>query len=116
MSARFLCPCCGHRVLDATPGSFQVCPTCFWEDDVQFPWPTAACGANRVSLIEAQRIYQDFGAYGLCTCEGRATRLRLPSPSGAGSHGGQYPDPGTSGEHRFGQPARVSFLDAAPHS
>jgi hypothetical protein len=30
---------------------------------VQFRWPTAAGDANRVSLIEAQRNYQDFGAF-----------------------------------------------------
>jgi hypothetical protein len=45
------------------PGSFQICPVCFWEDDdVQFRWPTMDGGANKVSLIEAQRNYQDFGA------------------------------------------------------
>ncbi|MGV9938158.1 CPCC family cysteine-rich protein [Streptomyces sp. NPDC003401] len=38
-------------------------PVCFWEDDGgQFRRPTMAGGANKVSLIEAQRNYQDFGA------------------------------------------------------
>lgn len=69
VSERYPCPCCGHRVLDAMPGSFEICPICFWEDDdVQFRWPTAAVGANRVSLIEAQRNYQSFGA---CDQHGR---------------------------------------------
>ncbi|MEV8086645.1 CPCC family cysteine-rich protein [Streptomyces nigra] len=54
---------CGHRVLDAMPGSHEICPVCFWEDDgVQFRWPAMGGGANEVSLIEAQRNYQDFGA------------------------------------------------------
>lgn len=51
------------------PGSFRICPVCFWEDDdLQFRRPTAAGGANRVSLIEAQRNYQSFAA---CDQQGR---------------------------------------------
>lgn len=45
------------------PGSYAICPVCFWEDDaVQFRWPTMPGGANRTSLIDAQRNYQDFGS------------------------------------------------------
>ncbi|MFF5535809.1 CPCC family cysteine-rich protein [Streptomyces cinerochromogenes] len=63
MSDSYPCPYCGHRVLGEMPGSYEICPVCFWEDDgVQFRWPTMAGGANKVSLIEAQRNYQDFGA------------------------------------------------------
>ncbi|MFE2330103.1 CPCC family cysteine-rich protein [Streptomyces sp. NPDC059385] len=63
MSDRHPCPCCGHRVLDAMPGSYEICPVCFWEDDgIQFRWPTMDGGANKVSLIEAQLNYQEFGA------------------------------------------------------
>ncbi|MFJ7770893.1 CPCC family cysteine-rich protein [Streptomyces sp. NPDC097107] len=29
VSDRYPCPCCGHRVLDAMPGSFEICPVCF---------------------------------------------------------------------------------------
>ncbi|WP_338672681.1 CPCC family cysteine-rich protein [Streptomyces sp. SCSIO 30461] len=69
MSDSYPCPCCGHRVLGAMPGSYEICPVCFWEDDgVQFRWPTMSGGANKVSLIEAQRNYQDFGA---CDQQGR---------------------------------------------
>ncbi|MFE0846140.1 CPCC family cysteine-rich protein [Streptomyces rochei] len=74
MSDSCPCPCCGHRVLDAMPGSYEICPVCFWEDDVvQFRWPTMGGGANRVSLIEAQRNYQDFGA-----CNQRSRRYVRP--------------------------------------
>lgn len=52
MSDSYPCPCCGHRVLDAMPGSYEICPVCFREDDgVQFRWPTMAGGANKVSLL-----------------------------------------------------------------
>lgn len=69
MSGSYPCPCCGHLVLDDMPGSYEICPVYFWEDDgVQFRWPATAGGANKVSLIEAQRNYQDFGA---CDQHGR---------------------------------------------
>jgi hypothetical protein len=60
------CPCCGHLVFDLAdgwPGSFALCPVCFWEDDaVQFRWPDVEGGANVVSLLDAQRNFRDFGA------------------------------------------------------
>ena len=63
---RFPCPCCGHLVFAAPPGSHEICPVCFWEDDAaQLREPTMP-GANAVSLAEAQRSYADFGA-----CEAR---------------------------------------------
>ncbi|MGW5258170.1 CPCC family cysteine-rich protein [Streptomyces sp. NPDC004012] len=50
------CPCCGHLVFDIEdgwPGSFAICPICFWEDDAQqFRWPFMPGGAHRVSLVE----------------------------------------------------------------
>jgi ADP-ribosylglycohydrolase len=59
---RHPCPCCGHLVHDEPRGSHEICPVCFWEDDlVQLRRPTTT-GANRVSLIEAQRNVQRFGA------------------------------------------------------
>ncbi|EMF29130.1 CPCC family cysteine-rich protein [Streptomyces gancidicus] len=55
------CPCCGRLVHEAPPGSFQICPVCGWEDDlVQLRWPGVS-GANRCSLIEAQRLYWEAG-------------------------------------------------------
>ena len=32
--ARFRCPCCGYRTLDA-PAALVLCPVCWWEDDGQ---------------------------------------------------------------------------------
>lgn len=59
------------------PGSYAICPVCFWEDDaIQFRWPTMDGGANKVSLIDAQRNYLDFGA---CDQNGRRF-VRPPAP------------------------------------
>jgi hypothetical protein len=45
------------------PGSFEICPVCFWEDDnVRFRRPAMEGGTNPVSLVEAQRNYQECGA------------------------------------------------------
>lgn len=55
---KYPCPCCGYLVFDGPPGSYEICPICFWEDDlVQLRFPRMSGGANRVSLIEAQENY-----------------------------------------------------------
>lgn len=60
---KFPCPCCGHRVFDSGPGSQEICPVCFWEDDVtQLRWPLLAGCSNKVSLVDAQANYQLLGA------------------------------------------------------
>jgi hypothetical protein len=45
------------------PGAYEICPICFWEDDIaQLKYPAMSSGANHVSLIEAQKNYADFGS------------------------------------------------------
>ena len=58
------CPCCGYKTLDEKPpGTYEICPICFWEDDpVQFDDPDCAGGANRPSLRQAQMNFLAFGA------------------------------------------------------
>lgn len=77
MSRRIVatCPCCGYVVFDEPPGSYAICPICFWEDDhVQLRFPTLAGGANKVSLIESQLNFARFGA-----CEERfVEKVRKP--------------------------------------
>jgi hypothetical protein len=61
--AVFPCPCCGHLIFEEPPGSYDICPVCFWEDDyVQLRWPDWVGGANSPSLIDAQHAYRSLGA------------------------------------------------------
>ncbi|MBX2804114.1 MAG: hypothetical protein KTR31_41005 [Myxococcales bacterium] len=55
---------CGFLTLtEASGGTFQICPVCFWEDDiVQAADSGRRGGANQVSLSEARRNFQRLGA------------------------------------------------------
>lgn len=33
VAERYPCPCCGHLVFEDPPGSYEICPVCFWEDE-----------------------------------------------------------------------------------
>ena len=61
---KFACPCCGHKTYSEKPnGDYDICPVCFWEDcPVQFKNPDSKNGPNHVSLKEAQRNFNEFGA------------------------------------------------------
>lgn len=71
----YTCPCCGFQVFEREPGSFDICPICYWEDDiVQLAFPDMAGGANKCSLIEGQQNYERTGA-----CEERVQNWVRPS-------------------------------------
>lgn len=61
---RYPCPCCGFLTLtEPPPGTFEVCPVCYWEDDdAQFADPEYSGGANGMSLVEARHNFTIFGA------------------------------------------------------
>ena len=64
MKTKYVCPCCGFLTLDAEPpGTYEICPVCFWEDDpVQFKDLDYEGGANEVSLRVARQNFKLFGA------------------------------------------------------
>jgi len=63
---KYPCPCCGHIVFDEPAGSYEVCPICYWEDDLsQLRFPETDGGANIPSLIEGQKNFQKYGASAL---------------------------------------------------
>jgi hypothetical protein len=55
------CPCCGYLVFNEDPGSYDICPICFWEDDLSQLRFVTLSGANRPNLIEAQLNTVNFG-------------------------------------------------------
>lgn len=68
------CVCCGHLTAGEL-GSSEICAVCFWEDDlVQLRFPEMSGGANKPSLIEAQRNYAEFFA-----CEQRLFQCVRPA-------------------------------------
>lgn len=63
VQSSYPCVCCGYLTMSEPPGSYAICPVCFWEDDqVQLRWPDCPGGANTVSLIQAQVKFQAIGA------------------------------------------------------
>jgi hypothetical protein len=60
---KYPCPCCGYLVKSLPPGYHEKCPICQWEDDLaQLRFPDMPGSANHVSLVEAQKNYENFGA------------------------------------------------------
>lgn len=58
------CPCCGFLTFSEEPsGTFEICPVCYWEDDiVQLQDPEFTGGANEVSLNEARDNFKKMKA------------------------------------------------------
>src|SRR5882724_2938731 len=84
---RYPCPCCGYLVFHEPTGSFDICPICFWEDDiVQLAFPMMSGGANALSLYASQQNFERihvseerFLSRARAAAPGRTTRQRLAS-------------------------------------
>lgn len=74
---KYPCPCCGYGTLsEEPPGTFEICPVCYWEDDnVQYDDPNYEGGANGISLHKARENFKKFGAIDQDVVD----RVRLPS-------------------------------------
>lgn len=61
---KYPCPCCGYYTLEnKADNTFQICPVCYWEDDgVQLSDIDYKGGANTVSLREARKNFEKYGA------------------------------------------------------
>ena len=60
----YKCECCGYFTLpEKSAGNYNICPVCFWEDDiVQLEDPNYQGGANEESLNQARKNYYIFKA------------------------------------------------------
>ena len=72
------CACCFYLTRsEEEPGSHEICPVCFWQDDavgLRDKWE--AVGPNAVSLRDARHNFDRFGA-----CEERfVDDVRAPLP------------------------------------
>lgn len=60
---KYTCPSCGYKVFEEPVGSDDICPICFWQDDsIDLEAMYEPMGPNHVSLEQAQKNYQKFGA------------------------------------------------------
>ena len=104
------CPCCGYEVFGEPPGSYDICPICFWEDDiVQLGFPDLSGGANGCSLIEGQANFAAFGA-----CETRVKpHVRAPQPPDVRNPAWRPLHPERDRYLRWGRPADHEMWQAA---
>ena len=64
MDDGYPCACCGFLTMsEASHGTFEICPVCYWEDDeLQFNNIDYRGGANEESLRQARINFAEFGA------------------------------------------------------
>ena len=58
MAEKVKCPVCGKHYFDERD-DYDICPTCYWENDAfQVKYPDRS-DANRMSLNEARKAYRE---------------------------------------------------------
>lgn len=64
MKQRHKCRCCGYYTLVGTIEDidWDICPVCYWENDVFGPDPDTYSGANHMTLAQGQKNYRELGA------------------------------------------------------
>ncbi len=64
MKQRHQCKCCGCYTLIGTKEdiAWDICPVCYWENDVFGTDPNTYSGANHMTLAEGRENYQKFSA------------------------------------------------------
>ncbi len=108
-TSRYPCRACGHRTIVAPPpgppGTWQVCPICFWEDtpeqepEIELHWTGHGDRSNSVSLRQAQRNITAFGA----AEPSYAGSVRAPLPEEA-------PDPAWRSEDVLARTERQALI------
>ena len=78
MKIRHRCKCCDYFTLVGTEEdiAWDICPVCFWENDVFGTNIFAYSGANHMTLAEGRENYHVYGA---CDINSIGS-VRLPLP------------------------------------
>ena len=78
----FPCPSSGFLMFGESPGSYEICELCGWEDDhAQLAHPSMGGGANKLSLAESQKKALEIYPLGVVTV-GHHSRLPKWRPLG----------------------------------
>ena len=58
------CPCCGYYTLlgSEEDTAYEICPVCYWENDISGEYETSYSGANDMTLAEGRANYERYGA------------------------------------------------------
>lgn len=72
---KYTCFICGYRTLDARC-DWDICPICFWEDDVWVENEDDSSPANGMTVSEAQARFIQIGA----VSEDMVQHVRAPGP------------------------------------
>lgn len=78
MKPRHKCNCCGCYTLVGTKEdiAWDICPVCYWENDVSGENPEEYSGANHLTLAEGRANYKEYFA-----CDMKMLPyVRLPLP------------------------------------
>lgn len=78
MEQRHKCKCCGYYTLVGTMEEigWDICPVCFWENDVFEEKPEAYSGANHMTLAQGRENYKK---YSVCDLKS-LPHVRFPLP------------------------------------
>lgn len=78
MKKRHKCKCCGYYTLIGTEEdiSWDICPVCFWENDVFEDNPEIYSGANHETLAQGRENYKKY----LACAPQNVNSVRLPRP------------------------------------
>lgn len=73
------CLCCGSRTLTA-PGTFELCPVCWWQDDGQDDADADVVRGGPNGMLSLTRARANFRAYGAADPR-FLSHVRAPLPS-----------------------------------
>lgn len=65
MEHRYKCKCCGYFTLIGETEEdvmWDICPVCFWENDISGNNPDQFSGANHMTLLQGRENFKKYSA------------------------------------------------------